>query len=383
MPDRIKIMILQTRHTESISYLTAELINAFPTERYQVTLVYLEAGNPSATDAQAHECVFLGLDKTDYKGLRLKAMKKVRPFLEANHFDVIIANMYKPVHLLMQLRRSVSARLCIGIIHAFGEFDRPGRRWMMRLLLDERWHMVGVSEPVRQYLISARCGLNEHNTSAINNAVDVKTIAEQALTRDAARTALGLPASGMIFGTVGRCVKGKRHLELLQAFQQMCGTRQDVFLVIIGDGELRPVLEEYISAHKLQNKVFLTGFVPQAMRYLRALDVFVFPSESEGFGIALLEAMALGIPALVNRVEPLTSIVAGCGVTVDTSDLTAFSAALESCLQLPSDVRHAKGAQHYQRVLNNYDIEQFCSAYRALVEHKLADIDSQSGSNRA
>ena len=375
MPDKIKIMILQTRHIESISYLTAELVNAFPPERYQVTLVYLETGEPTAADALAHRCVFLGLDKTDYKGLRLKAMKKVRPFLESHHFDVIIANMYKPVHLLMQLRRSVSARLCIGIIHAFGEFDRFGRRWMMRLSLDKRWHMVGVSEPVRRYLINARCGLYEHNTSAINNAVDVKAIAAQAMDASAARAALHLPAGGFLFGTVGRCVKGKRHLEMLKAFHRFCGERNDVFLIIIGDGELRPVLDEYIAQHHLQGKVFLTGYVPQAMRFIRALDVFVFPSESEGFGIALLEAMALGLPALVNKVEPLTSIVNGCGITVDTADVAAMSAAMKDYYEMPLQARETKGLQHYHRVQEHYAIEQFRSAYRALVEQKLSGIE--------
>lgn len=375
MPDKIKIMILQNRHTESISYLTAELVNAFPPQHYQVTLVYLEAGEPTATDALAHECLFLGLEKTDYKGLRLKAMKKVRPFLESHHFDVIIANMYKPVHLLMQLRRSVSAKLCIGIIHAFGEFDRPGRRWMMRLLLDQRWHMVGVSEPVRQYLINARCGLKEHNTAAINNAIDVQGTAAQALSAEAARAALQVPEQGILFGTVGRCVKGKRHLEMIKAFHRACGDRQDVFLVIIGDGELRPALDDYIATHNLQDKVFLSGYVPQAMRYLRALDVFVFPSETEGFGIALLEAMALGVPVLVNQVEPLTSIVAGCGVAVDTADESAFGEAMVSYCQMTPEARQAKGQQHYQRVLQEYDIAQFRSAYRALVEQKLTELD--------
>ena len=375
MSDKINIMILQTRHIESISYLTAELVNTFPPERYQVTLVYLETGEPTAADALAHRCVFLGLDKTDYKGLRLKAMKKVRPFLESHHFDVIIANMYKPVHLLMQLRRSVSARLCIGIIHAFGEFDRFGRRWMMRLSLDNRWHMVGVSEPVRQYLVNARCGLYEHNTSAINNAVDVRAIATQATDANAARAALHLPASGLLFGTVGRCVKGKRHAEMLKAFHRFSDARNDVFLVIIGDGELRPALDEYIAQHHLQDKVFLVGYVPQAMRFVRALDVFVFPSESEGFGIALLEAMALGLPALVNRVEPLTSIVADCGVAVDTADEAAMSAAMKDYYEMSPQARLAKGLQHYHRVQEHYAIEQFRSAYRALVEQKLSDIE--------
>jgi glycosyltransferase involved in cell wall biosynthesis len=371
MSGKIKIMILQTRHIESISYLTAELVKAFPRERYQVSLVYLESGEPTAIDALAYECVFLGLAKTDYKGLRLKAMKKVRPFLEANHFDVIIANMYKPVHLLMQLGRSVSAPVCVGVIHAFGEFDRFGRRWMMRLMLDDRWHMVGVSEPVRDYLIGARCGLNARNTSAINNAIDVQAVAAQALDAASARAALKLPAQGFLFGTVGRCVEGKRHLELVKAFHQFCGERRDVFLVIIGDGELRPALEAYIAAHRLQAQVFLTGYLPHAMKYMRALDCFVFPSESEGFGIALLEAMALELPAIVNRVEPLTSIVAGCGVAVDSSDTNALAVALENHYSLPLSARQAIGSAHYQRARDCYDIGQYRDTYRSLVEARL------------
>src|SRR5690606_25851108 len=112
-----------------------ELVKAFPSDRYHVTLVYLESGEPTESDSHAQSCIFLGMAEADYNGLRLKAMKKLRPFLAANRFDVVIANMFKPIHLLMQLRRSVSASVCIGIIHAFGEFDRVGHRWSVRLML--------------------------------------------------------------------------------------------------------------------------------------------------------------------------------------------------------------------------------------------------------
>lgn len=371
MPDKIKIMILQTRHIESISYLTAELVRAFPTDRYQVSLVYLETGEPDAKDSLAHECIFLGLSKTDYKGLRIKAMRKVRPFLQANHFDVIIANMYKPVHLLMQLRQSVTASLCIGIIHAFGEFDRPGRRWMMRFLLDQRWRMVGVSQPVRDYLINARCGLNQTNTLAINNAVDVQTIISQAMEAAEARRFLKLPQQGLIFGSIGRCVKGKRHMELVRAFHQFLGEKRDVFLVIIGDGEARAELENYIAVHGLHEKIFLAGYIANAPRYLKALDVFVFPSESEGFGIALLEAMALGIPAIVNRVEPLASILGEEGIKVDSRDLTALATAMEFYVGLSGRERFDIGQAHYQRAQALYDIADYRRHYRHLVEQSL------------
>ena len=363
-----KILIVQTRHTESISYLTAELVNAFPADEYQVTLAYLEAGEPSATDKLAHECYFLGLNKTDYKGLRLKAIKKLGPFFEQHQFDVVIANMYKPVHLLMQLGRSISASVCIGIIHAFGEFDRPMRRWGMRWMLDSRWTIVGVSDAVRSYLINARCGLNEHNTYAINNALDVNAAAAAAMTKAEARALLNLPANGLIFGTIGRCVKGKRHLELIQAFEQFAAQKEHVFLAIIGDGELYPQLKSYVNQHNLEDKVRLVGYIDQAARVVRALDVFMFPSESEGFGLALLEAMAAGVPAIVHNVEPLRGIIAGCGDAVDCADVNAISNAMNAQCALTPEVRAEKGRAHFQRAMANYDIKQYREAYRFLVE---------------
>jgi glycosyltransferase involved in cell wall biosynthesis len=305
--------------------------------------------------------------------LRLKALKKLGAFLEQRHFDVIIANMYKPINLLMQLRRSVSASLCIGIIHAFGEFDRLARRLMMRWMLDSRWRIVGVSQPLRDYLIRANCGLDGNNTFVINNAIDVKLLVNQAMNSVDARAALKLPAQGLVFGTVGRCVQGKRQLELLQAFHQFVGRRQDVFLVIIGDGELYAELVAYVAAHQLQHKVYLTGYVPQALNYLRALDVFVFPSETEGFGIALLEAMAMSLPTIVNDVEPLKSIVVDGGVAVDSADIAVLAQAMENYYHLSAAELKQKGIANYERVCTHYDIETYRTAYRDLVESHFSE----------
>jgi glycosyltransferase involved in cell wall biosynthesis len=268
----------------------------------------------------------------------------------------------------MQLRHLVTASLCIGIIHAFGEFDRLGRRLMMRWLIDSRWRIVGVSQPLRDYLIHANCGLHANNTFAINNGIDVQCVVKHALNRDEARKVLKLPSKGMVFGTVGRSVKGKRQLELIQAFHQFAIMRPNVYLVIIGDGERHAELIAYVTAHQLQDKVYFAGYVPQAVNYLRALDVFVFPSEAEGFGIALLEAMALSLPAIVNQVEPLQSIIADVGLAVDSLDILSMAKAMEHYEQMPPTLLIQKGIAHYERVSARYDIQQYRSAYRDLVE---------------
>lgn len=369
MTSKRKIMLLQTRHIESISYLSAELVKAFPREIYEVTLVYLEKGEPDTSDKFADQCIFLGLDKTDYKGLRLKALKKLGDFLKDHHFDVIIANMYKPINLLMQLRRKLTASLCIGIIHTFGEFDRWGRRLMMKWMLDSRWRIVAVSQFLRSYLINAKCGLHRENTLAINNALDLDLVVNQALEKSAARKALNLPAHGLVFGTLGRSVKGKRQLELIKAYHQFVGDKQDAYLVVIGDGELHAELVSYVALHQLADKVFLAGYVPQAANYLRAFDVFVFPSEQEGFGMALLEAMALSLPVIVNKVEPLMTIAGNGGILVDSSNIDELSNAMELCFNLPAADLLQKGIEGYQRVSTDYGIAVYRKAYRDLIEN--------------
>lgn len=369
MVPKLRLLLLQTRHIESISYLSTELVKAFPQEHYEVTMVYLESGEPDEGDQFAQECIFLGLDKTDYKGLRLKALKKLGDFLQARQFDVVIANMYKPINLLMQLRHLVNAPLCIGIIHAFGEFDRWGRRMMMRWMIDSRWRIVGVSQALCDYLIGANCGLHSGNTLVINNAIDVSAVVDRALISATARNALKLPSIGMVFGTVGRTVKGKRQLELVKAFHQFVGDRSDVFLAVVGDGELHAELVAYVANHDLQDKVYLCGYVPQAVKYLRAFDVFVFPSEAEGFGVALLEAMALSLPAIVNQIEPLKSIVAGTGLMVDSANINDMAQAIEYYYRLPHAERSQAGVANFIRASQLYDIGTYRKAYRELVDN--------------
>lgn len=368
MAAKLKLMLLQTRYIESISYLSNELVKAFPADKYEITMVYLETSE-SLPNISRSQNIFLGLDKTDYKGLRLKALKKLGDYLNDHHFDVIVANMYKPINLLMQLRHKITASLCIGIIHAFGEFDRLGRRLMIRWMIDKRWRVVAVSESLRNYLISARCGLNLQNTFVINNAIDLFALKTKVLNRSAARQFLQLPEAGFVIGTVGRSVKGKRQLELLKAFHRFSADCEDARLVIIGSGELHHELKSYVLENGLDHKVLLPGYIPDAVNYLRALDLFVFPSEHEGFGMALLESMALELPVIINNVEPLLSILNDNNFSVDTSDINALTDKLRYCYSLSVEELKRVGDKNYQRVENFYDISSYKQSYRKLVEN--------------
>ena len=84
---------------------------------------------------------------------------------------------------------------------------------------------------------------------------------------------------------------------------------QDIIFIIIGEGEDRPKLEEFIIEKGLEEKFFLVGQIPNAYQYLPAFDVFVLTSIKEGFPWAILEAMSAKLPVIATHVGAVPEII--------------------------------------------------------------------------
>lgn len=97
--------------------------------------------------------------------------------------------------------------------------------------------------------------------------------------------------------SVGRLIPEKGHKYLIEAFSKL-NNREDWSVIILGDGILRTELEDQIKQLNLQNQVKLLGAVNNIDQYLAKASIFVFPSISEGFPNALIEAMSAGLPCL-------------------------------------------------------------------------------------
>lgn len=131
-------------------------------------------------------------------------------------------------------------------------------------------------------------------------------------------------------GIVGTLRWEKGHQFLLEAWQQLhlqnrLSTKHH--LLIIGDGPLRSELEA--QATELPNVHFL-GSVSDTRSILRCLDLFVLPSVNEGFGIAIIEAMAAGVPVISTRSGGIPEVVAeGTGVLVPPENSAELATAIE------------------------------------------------------
>jgi glycosyltransferase involved in cell wall biosynthesis len=107
--------------------------------------------------------------------------------------------------------------------------------------------------------------------------------------------------------SVGRLEKVKNHQLLLRAFSKL--NDLSTTLILVGDGRERGNLEQLISSLNLENRVTITGFVSNPEYFLAQAHLFVIPSLSEGFGIAVVEAMLQGIPCLCSNVGGISEFV--------------------------------------------------------------------------
>ena len=129
----------------------------------------------------------------------------------------------------------------------------------------------------------------------------------------------------------------KAHDVLLTAFAEVVKGLPDARLVLVGDGPLRPALENQAYQLGIAARVQFAGFVPDVWPLLGEADVFVLPSRTEPSGIAALEAMAAGLPVVATRVGGLVEIVDSKrnGVLVEPNDPAAMAKELVALLDAP------------------------------------------------
>jgi len=122
---------------------------------------------------------------------------------------------------------------------------------------------------------------------------------------------------------------------LIEALPHVLRREPAARLVIAGRGALRKRLEALAADHGVASKVRFAGLVSDVPRLLSAFDVFAFPSRWEGFGIALIEAMAAGLPVVASRTGGITEIVEDgvSGLLVAPGDPGELAAALARLLR--------------------------------------------------
>ena len=142
--------------------------------------------------------------------------------------------------------------------------------------------------------------------------------------------------------TVGALIERKRHRDVIAALPCLLPRHPGLRYRIVGDGPQRPALLTLARSLGVERNVELLGRLPhaQALATAREADLFVLPSVDEAFGVAFVEAMAGGVPAIGCRgVDGPEEIAAAGGglVLVDPGDIAGLASVIDALLSAPAD----------------------------------------------
>ncbi len=176
-------------------------------------------------------------------------------------------------------------------------------------------------------------------------------------------------------GAVGRLHPQKGFLPLLEIFRAVVDRRPYARLEIVGEGPLRPYLENAILSLGLEGRVRLLGERKRReMPDQYALwDLMVMPSRWEGFGIAAAEAMAMGLPVVASALEGLLELVVDrrTGYLVPPGDRAAWVDRLVELLE-DRDLRKRMGRAGRERIIRHFSIRTMAEAMMRLYDRLLA-----------
>ncbi len=186
------------------------------------------------------------------------------------------------------------------------------------------------------------------------------------------REKLGFSAN-RYFVYTGRLVEGKGLIYLINAWKHLVSKFKNIHLVLVGAGQGFSVsceeeLRLLVKRNKLEETVTFTGSVPNVYDYLRIADYFVFPSQSEGLGLSLIEALAFELPCIATEVSGILDIIRHNhnGLLVPYGDELGLGEAMEEMLNDPTKAERL-GKEGRRTVLEKFDLDVIADQYVSLV----------------
>jgi glycosyltransferase involved in cell wall biosynthesis len=241
---------------------------------------------------------------------------------------------------------------------------------------------VANSEAGRQDLM--RRGIPAAKTHVIYNGLNPERLRSDPARVAEHRARLGVPEDGAVVGILATLTPAKDHANFLRAAAALSQRHPGMRFAIVGDGPLRPKLEQLAGELGLSDNVVFFGFQTRVADCLAACDFLVSSSrDNEGTSNSILEAMALNIPVVATDVGGTRELVVDgrTGYLVPAADHAAIAAAIESALTHPEEA-HAIAARARQMIESRFSLESMVSQYDALYERLLATVPRSSRSAR-
>lgn len=320
-----------------------------------------------------YEVIYLGFSKKSLEIFNPFVITKLSGILRQKNIDIIHCQKHKPT-IYGSLAALVAGNISvIAHVHGLARTRSWKRKLTNWILLRGVKKIVAVSESVRKDVISNNWGLDPHKVITVKNCIDLSTIDRIRISKGESRAQLGLAEDEIVFGTVGRLAATKGQSYLIEAFALVKERIPNARLVITGNGPLFSELEKKAANLGVASSVLFTGYRNNVFEMLRAFDIFVLPSLAEGLSIALLEAMASGLPIIASDVGGIPEVFGNCkcGKLVKPKEVRSLAAAMIEISYLDNDSKKDLGAHGRTRIEEEFTADVMIKKLTELYESVL------------
>lgn len=307
----------------------------------------------------------------------LRRARALLRFVRAERFDLLHAHLVRST-VLAGLAGRYTGTPVVATLH------NTKRTADLALRAAERWALRSADRVIAVGWETARA-----HQKALGRPIDVIPNAVATLhplepdERAAVRRELGVPDHTPLVIAVGRIVAQKAPLDLVRAFAQVRTSGPAPALWIIGRGRLEEDLAREVERLRLGDRVRLLGLRSDVPRLLGAGDLYVSASHWEGMPVALLEAMAVGLPVVATNVGDVSrALDVASGVLSAPRDPAALARAIARLLDDPVR-RRQLGARGQERVRAQFGTRAWADRHMALYAEVVQRAPlPQSGSGR-
>lgn len=288
---------------------------------------------------------------------KISPLFEVAKYIKKNKIEVVHCNSFNAPELLVLSKIANPNCKVISTIHGMEQFKNIGKK---KILL-KNWvcdKFIGISDAVAEDIVSA--GIDRKKVVRVYNGIEPQKY-------DCARLKR-YDENAIVIGCVARIMpKLKGQDILLEAIKKVKNQHPKVMALFAGGvAENQQVdyekLKNYVRDNLLEENVKFLGNVDNIPEFLNGIDICVVPSRSEGFGLALVEAMAMGVPCIASNIAGPREIILneGIGKLFENGDSKSLSMKIEEVISEYDEIKKVAW-DHKLKVRQNYSMECMCS----------------------
>ncbi|MDP8263088.1 MAG: glycosyltransferase family 4 protein [Candidatus Ancaeobacter aquaticus] len=255
-------------------------------------------------DAGITTCEFKIRTKQEFGPKVIFAIPSLLRFIRQNNIDIVHTHT-RVTHVLAGITTYLTGTKHVSTYHGFFKHI-----FIRRLFPFMGERVIAISQSVREYLIQDLM-VSPERIALIHNGIDFdhfkNTYTQEELQN--IRRSYGLKENSQVIGIIGRLSEIKGHPHLLNACAQLYEHNKNIEVLIVGEGRIQGELMTLANDLQIDDIVHFKASEPDTRIPLGVTDIFVMPSLMEGFGLALLEAMAMGKAVVASRIGGITDII--------------------------------------------------------------------------